>query len=185
MAIFLLLLGLGPVLATPSGGMMKGITANLSQEELQPAAKQTVQQTTSSALSDKNISLDLSKNVMSASPPTSRRSYFVIPKGHTLSKDQNSLNGLRVWRMNESCLLGNIFFILGSTDMIHRVPKATNWKCGQTASQSLGLEHSRCKITAGLQCPRGQEYSVTSLKRILIVLTSHSLMSWFVSGSKL
>lgn len=41
MVVSLLLLGLGLVLATPSGDMMKGITANLSQEELQPAAKQT------------------------------------------------------------------------------------------------------------------------------------------------
>lgn len=149
MGVFLLLLSLGSVLAMPSGGMMKGITANLSQEELQPAAKQAAHQPMNSALSDKNISLSIPKNVMSASPPTSRRSYFVIPKGHTLSKDQNSLNGLKVWRkaldMNESCLLGNSF-IHGSTDMIHRVPKATSWKCGQTPSLSccegLGLEHS-------------------------------------------
>lgn len=129
MVVSLLLLGLGLVLATPSGDMMKGITANLSQEELQPAAKQTTHQSTNSALSDKNISLSVPKNVMSAAPPTSRRSYFVILKGHTLSKDQNCLNGLRVWRkaldMNESCLLGNSF-THGSTDMVHQLEMWTN-----------------------------------------------------------
>lgn len=129
LVVSLLLLGLGLVLATPSGDMMKGITANLSQEELQPAAKQTAHQSTNSALSDKNISLSVPKNVMSAAPPTSRRSYFVILKGHTLSKDQNCLNGLRVWRkaldMNESCLLGNSF-THGSTDMVHQLEMWTN-----------------------------------------------------------
>lgn len=129
MVVSLLLLGLGLVLTTPSGDMMKGITANLSQEELQPAAKQMTHQSTNSALSDKNISLSVPKNVMSAAPPTSRRSYFVILKGHTLSKDQNCLNGLRVWRkaldMNESCLLGNSF-THGSTDMVHQLEMWTN-----------------------------------------------------------
>lgn len=72
--------------------------------------------------------------------------------------------------MNESCLLG---FIHGSTNRVHRVPKTASWKCGRTPSlsrcESLGLEHSVCKITAGQQCPRCQGYSVTSLKRILTV----------------
>lgn len=108
---------------------MEGIPANLSQEELQPVAKQTAHQPTNSALSDKNISLSVPKNVMSATPPTSRRSYFVILKGHTLSKDQNCLNGLRVLRkaldMNELCLLGNSF-THGSTDMVHQLEMWTN-----------------------------------------------------------
>lgn len=109
---------------------MEGIPANLSQEELQPAAKQTgCHQPTNSALSDKNISLSVPKNVMSATPPTSRKSYFVILKGHTLSKDQNCLNGLRVLRkaldMNELCLLGNSF-THGSTDTVYQLEMWTS-----------------------------------------------------------
>ncbi|CAH6778992.1 probable ribonuclease 11 [Phodopus roborovskii] len=192
MAVFVLLLGLGSVLVVPSEGTTKRITEKLSQEEMQPAAKQIVEQSMNSVLSDKNISLSAFKNVVSASPPTSRRSCFVISKGNPLSNDQNCLNGPGVWRkvlgMNESCQLGNNF-IQGSTNVIHGVPEATGWGCGQTPGLSccerLGLEHTMCKVTAGQQCPRCQEHSVTSLKRALTVLTSHSLMSWLVSGSRL
>ncbi|XP_036054624.1 probable ribonuclease 11 [Onychomys torridus] len=183
MTIFVLWLGLGVVLVAPSESTMKGIRENFSQEETQPAAKQTVGDSVTSTLSDKNISI--SKNGMSASQPTSRRLYFLIPKGNTLSNDQDCLNGPRVWRevldTNESCQLGNNCRH-GSPDGIHGAPKATRWKC---SCESLGLEHTICKISAGQQCPRCQEHSVTSLKRILTVLTSHSLMSWLVSGSKL
>ncbi|XP_003509255.1 probable ribonuclease 11 [Cricetulus griseus] len=192
MAVFVLLLGLGSVLVVPSEGTTTRIREKLSQEEMQHAAKQTVEPSMNSTLSDKNISLGVPKNVMSASPPTSRRLYFVTPKGNPLSNEQNCLNGPRVWRkvldMNESCQLVNNF-IHGSTDVIHGVPEATSWKWGQSPSlsccESLRLEHTMCKVTAGQQCPRCQKHSVTSLKRALTVLTSHSLMSWLVSGSKL
>ncbi|XP_059130454.1 probable ribonuclease 11 isoform X2 [Peromyscus eremicus] len=188
MAILVLLLGLGVVLVAPSESTVKGIRENFSQEETHPAAKQTLGESVNSTLSDKNISLSISKNGMSASPPTSRRLYFLIPKGNTLSNDQDCLNGPRVCRevldTNESCQLGSNFRH-GSPDGIHGAPKATRWKRGLSYWESLGLEHTMCKVTAGQRCPRCQEHSVTSLKRLFTVLTSHSLMSWLVSGSKL
>ncbi|XP_028729318.1 probable ribonuclease 11 [Peromyscus leucopus] len=188
MAIFVLLLGLGVVLVAPSESTVKGIREKFSQEETHPAAKQTVGASVNSTLSDKIISLSIPKNGMSASPPTSRGLYFLIPKGNTWSNDQHCLNGPRVWRevldTNASCQLGNNFGH-GSPDGIHGAPKATRWKCGLSYCETLGLEHTMCKITAGQRGPRCQEHRVTSLKRILTVLTSHSLMSWLVSGSKL
>ncbi|XP_050999349.1 probable ribonuclease 11 [Acomys russatus] len=193
MALFLLLLGLGLVLVAPSESTAEGITEKTSQEEMQRTAKWTVEESVNSTLSDKNISPSISKDVMSAPAPTPRRFYFVILKGNTSSNDKNCLSGLVGWRnileVNESCQLGSNNFIPGRTDVMRGVPKATSWKCGQTRNlsclKSLGLEHAVCKVTAGQQCPRCPEHRVTSLKRILTVLTSHSLMSWLVSGSKL
>ncbi|XP_055464607.1 probable ribonuclease 11 [Psammomys obesus] len=193
MAVFLLLLGLALVLVASSESTMKGITETFPQEESQPAAKQSAGESMNSTLPNENISPSKSEDVTSAPPPKSRRSYFVIPKGNTLSNDKNCLNGLIVWRnildVNESHQLGSNF-IHGSKDVIHGGPRATVWKCGHTPSlscrESLGLEHTGgCKVAAGRQCPRCQEHGVTSVKRILTVLTSHSLMSWLVSGSKL
>ncbi|XP_052046493.1 probable ribonuclease 11 [Apodemus sylvaticus] len=187
MAVFLLMLALRLLLVEPSGSRMK-----FSQEEMQPAAKQTLEESTDSTLSDKNTSLSIPKHVVSAPPQTSRRLSFVIPKGNTMRDGRNCIHSLRIWRtgvdVNESCQLGNNF-IHGSTDVSHGIPKATSGKCEQTPNLSscgpLGLERTMCKVLAGHQCPRYHEHSITSLKRVLTVLASHSLMSWLVSGCKL
>lgn len=187
MAVFLLLLALGLLLVEPSESRMK-----CSQEDMQPAAKQTLEEPANSTLSDKNTSLSISKHVMAAPPGTSRRLSFVIPKGNTVRDGRNCVNSPRVWRtgvdVNESCQLG-INFTHGSTDVSHGIPKGTSGKCERTPTLSgcgpLGLERTTCKVLAGHQCPRYHEHSLTSLKRILTVLTSHSLMSWLVSGCKL
>ncbi|XP_028644265.1 probable ribonuclease 11 [Grammomys surdaster] len=192
MAVFLLLLALRLLLVEPSESRMKGTTKQFSQEEMQPAAKQTLEESTNSTLSDKNTSLSISKHVMSAPPRTSRRLSFVLPKGSTMRNGRSCVNSLRVWRtdidVNESCQLGNNF-IHGSTDLGHGIPQATNGKCEQTPNLSccgsLGLERTTYKVLTGRQCPRDHEHSITSVKRILTVLTSHSLMSWLVSGCKL
>lgn len=192
MAIFLLLLALRLLLVEPSESRMKGTTKQFSQEEIQPATQQTLEESTNSTLSDKNTSLSIFKHVMSAPLGTSRRLSFVIPKGNTMRDGRNCVNKLRVWSadidVNESCQLGNNF-IHGSTDVGHGIPRATSGKCVQTPNLSccgsLGLEHTMYKVLAGHQCPRDHEHSITLLKRILTVLTSHSLMSWLVSGCKL
>nr|AAI41253.1 Ribonuclease, RNase A family, 11 (non-active) [Mus musculus] len=192
MAVFLLLLALGLLLAKPSESRMKGTTEQFSQEEIQPAAKQTLEESANSTLSDKNTGLSISKHVMSATPLTPRRLSFIIPKGNTMRDGRNCVNSLRVWRTkvdaNASCQLGNDF-IHGSMDVSLRIPKATRGKCEQTpkpsSSGSLGLERTTCKVLAGHQCLRSHEHSITSLKKILTVLASNSLMSWLVSGCKL
>lgn len=190
MAVSLLLLALGLLLVEPSESRMKGTTDQFSQKEMQPAAKQTLEESTNSTLSGKTTGLSMSKHVMSAPPRTSRR--LIIPKGNAMRDGRNCVNSLSIWRadvhMNESCQLGNNF-IRGSTDVSLGIPKATSGKCEETPKLSscghLGLERTTCKVLAGHQCPRYHEHSITSLKRILTVLTSHSLMSWLVSGCKL
>lgn len=187
MAAFLLLLVLRLLLVEPSESRTKGTTEQFSQEETR-----FPEESTNSTLSEENISLSISKHVMSAPPQTSRRLSFVIPKRNTVRNGRDCVNSPRVWRtdieVNESCQLGNNF-IHRFMDVSHRIPKATSGKCGQTPNlnccDSLDLECTMCKVLAGHQCPRYHEHRITSLKRILMVLTSHSLMSWLVTGCKL
>ncbi|NP_001012494.1 probable ribonuclease 11 precursor [Rattus norvegicus] len=189
MAAFLLLLVLGLLLVEPSESKTKGAREQFSQEETRSAAKQTPEESTNSTLSDENISLGISRHVMSAPPRTSRRLSFVIPKRNTVRNGRDCVNSPSVWRtdveVNESCQLGNNF-IHSSMDVSHGIPKATSGKCERTPNlrycDSLGLECTMCKVLAGHQCPRYHEHRITSLKRILTVLTSHSLMSWLVTG---
>ncbi|XP_021059874.1 probable ribonuclease 11 [Mus pahari] len=190
MAAFLRLLALGLLLAEPSESRMKGTPEHLSQEEMQLAAEQTLEESANSTVSDKTTGLSTSKPAMSAPPLTPRRLPFVIPKGNTMRDGGNCANSLRVWRtevdVNESCQLDNNF-IHGSTDVSHGIPKAASGRCEQAPNPSscgsLGLERTACKVLAGHL--RSHEHSITTLKKILTVLASNSLMSWLVSGCKL
>ncbi|XP_004421364.1 PREDICTED: probable ribonuclease 11 [Ceratotherium simum simum] len=194
----LLLFSLGLVLAGASESIMKIIKEEFSEEEMQydmaksNQGKQTIEVLVNLTLLYKNTSLSMSKDIMSSSLLIFRRLHYSFPKGNGLGNDKDYCNDMVVWRKvseaNGSCKLSNNF-IHGSMEVIHRAPKAPRCKCGQnpgiSGSESPEAETTMCQLTTGKQFPRCQYHSVTSLKKILAVLTGHSLMSWLVSGSKL
>ncbi|XP_046508458.1 probable ribonuclease 11 [Equus quagga] len=194
----LLLLGLGLVLAGASESIMKIIKEELSEEKMKygmtksDQGKQTVELLMDLTLLYRNTSFGMSKDIMSSSLLTFRRLHYSFLKGNSPGNDKEYCNDMTVWRKvseaNESCKFSNNF-IHGSIEVIHSTPKAPCCKCGQNAviscSENAELETTMYQLTRGKQFPRCQYHSVTSLKKILAVLTGHSLMSWLVSGSKL
>nr|XP_045013614.1 probable ribonuclease 11 isoform X2 [Jaculus jaculus] len=194
----LLLLGLGLALAGPSESIMEMMKEECVMEETQCATvesgqvKYTVGILMNLTLFDKNTSLRLLKDPMASSLLMFRGLSYSIPKGNILGSDKYYCDGMMTWRKvleeNRSCKLSNDF-IHGFMGIIHKVSKASHWKCGQipavSYSESPGMQNVICKVTKGKQVPGCQSHSVTSLKKMLTVMTSHSLMSWLVSSSKL
>ncbi|KAM9202405.1 putative ribonuclease 11 [Dugong dugon] len=202
----LLLLDLGLVLAGTSGSTMEVIKEEFSEEEMEydtaksGQEKQTIEVFMNSALFDKNTSLSMSKDVMSSSLLTLRRLHYNFSKENSLGNGKEYCNAVVVWRIvseaNRSWKLRNNF-IRGSTEMIHGIHKVPSCKCepnldmvrgnmvGPRCYESPELHTTMCQLTTGKQFSRCQYHSVTSLKKMLIVLTGHSLMSWLVSVSKL
>ncbi|XP_066200531.1 probable ribonuclease 11 [Saccopteryx leptura] len=197
MATFLLLLGLRLILAGSSGNKMETIKEEFSEEKMQydmtktDQEKQTIEVLINLTLLCKNTSLSMSKDVMSTLL-TFRRLHYSFPKGNSPGNDKENFNDMVIWskvsEANRSCKLSHNF-ILASTEVIHRVPKAPSCQHGQnlsiSCSESPELETTMGQLTTSKQFSRCQYHSVASLKKILAVLTGHSLMSWLVSGSKL
>ncbi|XP_032035309.1 probable ribonuclease 11 [Hylobates moloch] len=191
----LLLLSLGLVLAEASESTMKIIKEEFTEEEMQydmaksGQEKQTIEILMNPVPLVKNTSLSMSKDDMSSSLLTFRRLHYNDPKGNSSGNDKECCT---VWRKvseaNGSCKWSNNF-IRGSTEVMRRVHKAPSCKFvqnpGISCCESPKLENTVCQLTTGKQFPRCQYHSVTSLEKILTVLTGHSLMSWLVCGSKL
>ncbi|XP_035973941.1 putative inactive ribonuclease 11 [Halichoerus grypus] len=194
----LLLLSLGLVLAGASESIMEIIKEEFSGGEMQydmansDQERQTIEVLMNLTLLYKNTSLSLSKDILSSSLLTFRRLHHSFAKGNRPGNDKEYCNDIVVWRKvseaNGSCKL-SYNFIHGSKEVIHGAPEASSCKCGQnlgiSCSRSPALDTTMCQLTTGRQFPRCQYHSDTSLKKILAVLTGHSLMSWLVSGSKL
>ncbi|XP_003421691.1 probable ribonuclease 11 [Loxodonta africana] len=202
----LLLLDLGLVLAGTSGSTMETIKEEFSEEDIEYdiakacQEKQTIEVFMNSTLLDKNTSLSMSKDVMSSSLLTFRRLHYNFPKENSLGNGKQYCNAMVVWRIvseaNGSCKLRNNF-THGSTEMIHGIHKVPSCDYEPNFDMVQGnmvepkcykspeLETTMCQLTTGKQLSRCQYHSVTSLKKMLIVLTGHSLMSWLVSVSKL
>ncbi|XP_036126803.1 probable ribonuclease 11 [Molossus molossus] len=193
----LLLLSLGLILVGSSGNEMETIKEEFSEEELQYSMaksdreKQAIGVLMPLTLLYKNTSLHASKDVMS-SLLTFRRLHYSFPKGKSSGDDKECYNDMVIWRKvleaNGSCKVSNNF-ILGSMEVIRGVPKAPSCKRGRnlgiSCSESPELKPAMGQLTMAKQFPRCQYHSVTSLNKMLAVLTGHSLMSWLVSGSKL
>ncbi|XP_015335782.1 probable ribonuclease 11 [Marmota marmota marmota] len=194
----LLLLGLGLVLAGTSESITEIIKEEFSEEEVQydmvksGQEKQTIEVLVNLTMLDKNTSFSMSKDVFPYSPLTFRKLCYSVPKGNRPGNDKESYNNMTDWRKvleaNGLCKISNIF-IHDSMEVIHGVHKAPSCTCGQSPGisccESTELENTMCQLTTRKQHDRCQYHSVTSLKKMLIVLTGHSLMSWLVSGSKL
>lgn len=192
----LLLLCLGLILVGSSGNKMETIKEEFSEGEMQndlaksDQEKQTIEILMNLTLLYKNIR-GISKDIMS-SLLTFRRLHDSFSKGNSPGNDKECYNDIVIWRKvseaNGSCKLSNNF-ILGSMEVICRAPKTPSCKRGQnlgiSCSESPGLVITMGQLTTGKQFPRCQYHSVTSLKKILAVLTGHSLMSWLLSGSRL
>ncbi|XP_026346321.1 probable ribonuclease 11 [Ursus arctos] len=194
----LLLLSLGLVLAGASESLMERIKEEFSGGEKQydmgnsDQGKQTIEVLMNLTLLYKNTSLSMSKDILSSSLLTFRRLHYSFAKGNGPGNDKEYRNDMVVRRKvseaNGSRKL-SYNFIHGSMGVIHGAPKASSCKCGQNlginCSRSPELDTTMCQLAVGKQFPRCQYHSDTSLKKILAVLTGHSLMSWLVSGSKL
>ncbi|KAM6181300.1 putative ribonuclease 11 [Erethizon dorsatum] len=193
----LLLLGLGLILSEGSGSIMEIMKEEFAEEKMQPEIAKSGQEKENDevlmnlTLSDKNASLSLSKDVIPSSLWAFRLCYS-IPKGNSPVSDKKHCSNMMAWvkvsEANASCQSSNNF-IHGPAEVIYRVHKASSCKCGQNCGirgcESPELENTVCQLTTGRQLPRCRYHSVTSLKKILMVLAGHSLMSWLVSGSKL
>ncbi|KAM8780951.1 LOW QUALITY PROTEIN: putative ribonuclease 11 [Rhynchonycteris naso] len=194
METFLLLFGLRLILAGSSGNKMKTIKEDFSEEEMQhdmtksEQEKQTIEVLINLTLLCKNTSLSMSKDVMSTLLTFRLHSF---PKGNSPGNGEY-FNDMVIWskvsEANRSCKL-SYNFILASMEVIHRVPKAPSCQYGQnlsiSCSESPEMEITMGQLTTSKQFSRCQYHSIASLKKILAVLTGHSLMSWLVSGSKL
>ncbi|XP_004584700.2 probable ribonuclease 11 [Ochotona princeps] len=190
----LLLLSLGLVLAGASE-VMEIRKEEFAEEHMHDdMANQAVEILMNVTLLDKNTSLLVSKNTMSSSLLKFGKIPYGIPKGNRLSDAKCCCNEVMVWRkvskVNGSCGLSDIF-PHGAVEMTRGIQKVPRCSCrrgkhlGVSICGSADLELSVCQLPAGKQFPRCQYHSVTSLKKLLMVLTGHSLMSWLVSGSKL
>ncbi|XP_008681898.1 probable ribonuclease 11 [Ursus maritimus] len=194
----LLLLSLGLVLAGASESLMERIKEEFSGGERQydmgnsDQGKQTIEVLMNLTLLYKNTSLSMSKDILSSSLLTFRRLHYSFAKGNGPGNDKEYRNDMVVRRKvseaNGSLKL-SYNFIHGSMGVIHGALKASSCKCGQNlginCSRSPEPDTTMCQLAVGKQFPRCQYHSDTSLKKILAVLTGHSLMSWLVSGSKL
>ncbi|KAM5339343.1 putative ribonuclease 11 [Glossophaga mutica] len=195
MEVSLLLLSLGLILVGSSENKMERIKKEFSEEEMQgdladnDQEKQVIEVFMNSTLSATNTSFSTSKDVISL---TFRRLHYSFPQGNSPGDDKENYNDMVIWRKvsqgNGSCRLSNNF-ILGFIEVTGGIPKASSYKCGQdlgiSCSERPGLETTMGQLTTGKRLSRRQYHGVTSLKEILAVLTSNSLMSWLVSGSKL
>lgn len=193
----LLLLCLGLILAGSSGNKMETIKEEFSEEEMQndlaksDPENQTIEILMNLTLLHKNTSLGISKDILS-SLSTFRRLYYSFPKGNSPDNDKECYNDMVIWRKvseaNGSCKLSDNF-ILGSMEVICKAPKIPSCKRGQNLGiscfESPELVITMDQLTTGKQFPKCQYHSVTSLKKILAVVTGHSLMSWLASGSRL
>ncbi|XP_012608317.1 putative inactive ribonuclease 11 [Microcebus murinus] len=194
----LLLFSLGLVLAGVSESKMEIIKEEFTEEDMQHdmaksgQEKQICEVLMNLTPLDKNTSLSTSKDIVSFSPLTFRRLHYSISKGNSSGGGKECCNDMAVWRKvseaNGSCKLSSNF-IHGSLEAIHGIHKAPSCKFGQSPGisccESPELENTMCRLTTGKQFPRCQYHGVTSLKKMLTVLTGHSLMSWLVSGTKL
>lgn len=194
---FLLLLGLGVIFAGVSGSIMEIIKEEFLEKEMKYdmaksyQEKHTIEVLINLTVSYKNTSLSMSKDV-SSSLLTFRRLHYSLPPKCNPGNNKHYCNDMTVWRKvseaNGSFKLSNNF-IHGSVEVVDGVPKAPSCKCGQTSgiscSETPELRTTTCQFTVGKQSPSCQHHGVTSLKKILVVLTSHSLMSWLVSVSNL
>ncbi|XP_003474582.1 probable ribonuclease 11 [Cavia porcellus] len=192
----LLLLGLGFILAEASESIMGIIKEEFAEEKMQPETIKSGQEKETDGvlmnltLFNKNDSLSLPKDAMPSLLLTFR-SCCSIPKGNSPVSDKECFGNKMTWskfsEANETYELNN--FIHSPAEVIHRVHKAYSCKrgknCGIWVCQSPELENTVCQLSPGKQFPRCQYHSITSLKKILMVLAGHSLMSWLVSGSKL
>ncbi|XP_025739538.1 probable ribonuclease 11 [Callorhinus ursinus] len=188
----LLLLSLGLVLAGASESIMEIIKEEFSGGEMpydmanSDQERQTIEVLMNLTVLYKNTSLSMSKDILSSSLLTFRRLHYSFAKGNSSGNDKEYCNDIVVWRKvseaNGSRKL-SYNFICGSKEVIHGAPEASSCKRGQnlgiSCSRSPALETTMCQLTTG------KYHSDTSLKKILAVLTGHSLMSWLVSGSKL
>ncbi|XP_040825235.1 probable ribonuclease 11 [Ochotona curzoniae] len=193
-SLLLLLLSLGVVLAGASEVTEIRKEEFAEQNLHNDVAKQAVEILMNVTLLDTNTSLIVSKNIMSSSLLKFGEFPYGIPKVHRLSDAKGCCNEMMIWRklskVNGSCGLSNIF-PHGAEEMTCGIQKVPRCSCrrgkrlGVSSCGSADLELSVCQLPAGTQFPRCQYHSVTSLKKLLMVLTGHSLMSWLVSGSKL
>ncbi|XP_042108148.1 probable ribonuclease 11 isoform X2 [Ovis aries] len=194
--IFLLLLGLGVIFAGVSESIMEIIKEEFLEKEMKhdmaksDQEKHTIEVLINLTVSYKNTSLRMSKDLSSSLLTFRRLHYSLSPKRNLGNKYY--CNDITVWRKvseaNGSFKLSNNF-IHGSVEVVDGVPKAPSCKCGQTSgiscSETPELRTTTCQFTVGKQSPSCQHHGVTSLKKILVVLTSHSLMSWLVSVSNM
>ena len=194
---FLLLLGLGVIFAGVSESIMEIIKEEFLEKEMKYdmaksyQEKHTIEVLINLTVSYKNTSLSMSKDV-SSSLLTFRRLHYSLPPKCNPGNNKHYCNDMTVWRKvseaNGSFKLSNNF-IHGSVEVVDGVPKAPSCKCGQTSgiscSETPELRTITCQFSVGKQSPSCQHHGVTSLKKILVVLTSHSLMSWLVSVSNL
>ncbi|XP_036274870.1 probable ribonuclease 11 [Pipistrellus kuhlii] len=192
----LLLLCLGLILVGSSGNKMETIK-EFSEEEMQndlaksDQEKQTIEILMNLIFLYKNTSLSISKDIVS-SLLTFRRLHYSFPKGNSPGNDKECYNDIVIWRKvseaNGSCKWSNNF-ILGSMEVICRPSNTPSCKRGQNLGiscfESPELVVTMGQLTTGQLLPRCQYHSVTSLKKILAVLTGHSLMSWLVNGVRL
>ncbi|KAB0342012.1 hypothetical protein FD754_018938 [Muntiacus muntjak] len=194
---FLLLLGLGVIFAGVSESIMEIIKEEFLEKEVQydmaknDQEKQTIEVLINLTVLCRNTSLSMSKDV-SSSLLTFRRLHYSLPPKRNPGNNRHYCNNMTVWRKvseaNGSFKLSNNF-IHSSVEVVDGVPKAPSYKCGQTSciscSETPELWTTARQFIVGKQSPSCQHHGVTSLKKILVVLTSHSLMSWLVSISNL
>uniref|UniRef100_A0A8C6DAS6 Ribonuclease A family member 11 (inactive) n=1 Tax=Moschus moschiferus TaxID=68415 RepID=A0A8C6DAS6_MOSMO len=194
---FLLLLGLGVIFADVSESIMEIIKEEFLEKEMQydmaksDQEKQTIEVLINLTVLYKNTSLSISKDV-SSSLSTFRRLHYSLPPKRNPGNNKHYCSDMTVWRKvsedNGSFKLSNNF-IHGSMEVANGVPKALSCKCGQTSgiscSETTEIRTTTCQFTLGKKSPSCQHHGVTSLKKILVVLTRYSLMSWLVSVSNL
>ncbi|XP_036984511.2 probable ribonuclease 11 isoform X2 [Artibeus jamaicensis] len=197
MEVCLLLLSLGLILVGSSGNKMDTVKKEFSEEEMQgdladsDQEKQTIEVSMNSTLSATNTSFSMSKDIVSSSL-TFRRLHYSFPKGNSSGDDIKNYSDMVIWRKvsqaNGSCMLSNNS-IHGFMEVTGGTPKVSSYKCGQdlgiSCSEIPELETTMGQLTTGKPFHRCQYQGVTSLKKILAVLTGNSLMSWLVSGFKL
>ncbi|XP_076982654.1 putative inactive ribonuclease 11 [Tamandua tetradactyla] len=189
----LLLLGMGLMLSGASESTVEIIKEEFAKEEMEydiaksDEVKQTTEVSMNLTLLDKNTSLSMSSSLL-----TFRKLHYNFPKGNSPDNGNEYCDPMMVQRMmseaNGSCKL-NKNCIHGTMEMIHQVHKVRSCKCGQNSGISFcdspELETTKCQLNTEKQFSRCQHHSVTLLKKMLIILTGHSLMSWLVSISKL
>ncbi|XP_062060662.1 probable ribonuclease 11 [Lepus europaeus] len=194
----LLLLSLGLVLTGASESTVEVTKEEFAAKKVQHALAKSGRETQTDealmnlTLLDKNTSPSLSKDMMSSSLLTFRKLQYRVSKGNSPSSDRECCNEVTIWRKaseaNGSCKLSNDL-TCGTVEGIRGVQKMPSCECGEnpgvSCCQSAELENTVCQLPTGRQLPRCRYHSVTSLKKLLTVLTGHSLMSWLVSGSKL
>ncbi|XP_007949317.1 probable ribonuclease 11 [Orycteropus afer afer] len=194
----LLLLDLGLVLVGTTGSTVSIIEEEFLGEEMEydttksGQEEQTIEVLMNLTLLGKNTGLSMSKDIIYSSLLTLERLQYNFTKENSQGNGKEHCNAMVVCRIvseaNGSCKLRNIF-VHGSIEMIHGIHKFPNCKCALNLDMLRGnmvepnryespeRETTMCQLTAGKEFPRCQYHSVTSLTKMLTVLTGHSLMS--------